>query len=57
MGAFGCGVFRNPPVHASLIWRDLLTGDFNGVFKEVIFAIPDKNHVNFLEFAETFKED
>ena len=42
LGAWGCGVFRNEPRHVAGIFHDALTGEFQGAFARVVFAIPDK---------------
>lgn len=51
LGAFGCGVFGQDARLIALIFKELLQNKFNGVFKEIIFAIPEsKNDNNFLIF-------
>lgn len=55
LGAYGCGVFRNDPEHVAMAFDYLLQGDEAiglGVFKKVIFAIPDGKDGN----LEVFKE-
>lgn len=40
LGAFGCGVFSNPPeVVAGLFYELLVEGEFQYAFREVVFAI------------------
>ncbi len=41
LGAWGCGAFRNDPTLTAEAFRDLLTGTFDGVFSDVVFAISD----------------
>ena len=58
LGAFGCGAFANDPRDISRLYRDLLEGEFRGVFKHVTFAVlggkgPGANNVNV--FTETFR--
>jgi len=55
LGAFGCGVFRNNPNDVAWTFSQLLNKQFLGVFKKVIFAIPnDKNLGVFQQiFGET----
>jgi len=40
LGAWGCGVFKNPPDINAQIFRDVLSM-FSSSFDEVVFAIPD----------------
>jgi len=40
LGAWGCGVFKNPPNVNAEIFRDVLN-DYSNYFDEIIFAIPD----------------
>jgi uncharacterized protein (TIGR02452 family) len=40
LGAWGCGVFKNPPDVNAQIFRDVLDS-YSSSFNEVIFAIPD----------------
>ena len=44
LGAWGCGVFRNPPEAVAHIFSALLRsgGEFEGVFEEVLFSVLDK---------------
>mmetsp|Transcript_5508 Transcript_5508/g.19158 ORF Transcript_5508/g.19158 Transcript_5508/m.19158 type:complete len:327 (+) Transcript_5508:1592-2572(+) len=39
LGAWGCGVFRNDPRAVAGVFRDLLQGDFRGVFRHVAFPL------------------
>ena len=41
LGAWGCGAFRNDPTLTAEAFRALLTGPFDGVFSDVVFAISD----------------
>lgn len=43
LGAWGCGVFRNPPELVAQTFADLLSGAFAGVFEQVVFAVYDKS--------------
>lgn len=40
LGAWGCGVFRNDPEEVAELFAEALTGPFEGVYEEVVFAIP-----------------
>ena len=42
LGAWGCGVFGNEPLDVAQWMRDCLHGDYQGVFKRVVFACYDK---------------
>lgn len=43
LGAWGCGVFRNPPEDVAGIFSALLGpgGEFEGVFEEIVFSVLD----------------
>ena len=41
LGAWGCGVFRNEPEDVATIFHDLLVGQFENCFTEVLFSIYD----------------
>lgn len=58
LGAWGCGVFRNNPIHVSKVFlKHLEHDDFNGCFDTVVFAIydlyPEKTLLKV--FKETYK--
>lgn len=56
LGAFGCGVFGNDPYTVARGFKGLLTGEFNGAFTNVIFAVLDNsaNQMNIKAFEEVF---
>ena len=60
LGAWGCGVFRNPPQLVAQSFRRLLQADgaFAGVFQHVTFAVYDvsKNRATLEAFRQTFAE-
>ena len=41
LGAWGCGVFGNDSLEIAELFHRALTGDFRGVFRQVVFAILD----------------
>lgn len=43
LGAYGCGVFRNDPVKIAAWWEELLSGEFKGVFEQIVFAVLDRS--------------
>lgn len=52
LGAYGCGVFKqNPEEVAKLFWY-CLNNTHKGVFKRVIFAIPDETSTNYVNFKK-----
>lgn len=56
LGAWGCGVFRNDPRTVAEVFSELLTGEFNGCFGRVVFAVFDssKNQAVIGDFREVF---
>lgn len=56
LGAWGCGVFGNDPAVVAGVFRDLLRGEFAGVFRQVVFAVRDRTGRIRRTFAETFEE-
>lgn len=59
LGAFGCGVFGNPPdLVANIFRQQLSSSEFRGAFHAVVFAIPEPfdsegRGPNFEAFAQT----
>lgn len=47
LGAFGCGVFGNDPVVVSVEFKSLLEYQYRGIFKTVVFAVPDEQNGQF----------
>lgn len=57
LGAFGCGVFKNNSQDVAMIFRTLLEKKYIGVFKKVVFAIPNSSrNNNYKEFYNVFKK-
>jgi uncharacterized protein (TIGR02452 family) len=57
LGAFGCGAFANDPHKVAAMYKDLIAGEFRGVFRTITFAVlsaSDAPSSNFRVFAETF---
>ena len=55
LSAIGCGAFRCPPEHVSLIFKDLIK-KYDGCFENIIFAIYDDNFPksNYAIFKDCF---
>ncbi|MFI6482063.1 TIGR02452 family protein [Nonomuraea sp. NPDC050663] len=51
LGAWGCGVFGNDPGVVAACFRELLEGEFGGVFRHVVFAVLGRR--TFEVFEET----
>ena len=45
LGAWGCGVFQNDPAWMAESFREIITESFAGVFRSVVFAVPDTGKV------------
>jgi uncharacterized protein (TIGR02452 family) len=43
LGAWGCGVFKNPPHLVARVFLELLAGVYSGVFASVTFAVYDRS--------------
>lgn len=41
LGAWGCGVFQNPPQEVAQVFRELLSTTLHGVFRDVVFGVYD----------------
>lgn len=49
LGAFGCGYFGNPPEAVAEVFQELLTSEFQGVFRLCVFALlRDRNYASFV---------
>lgn len=58
LGAWGCGAFRNDPLHVARTFRSLLTtGRHRGAFQEVVFAVfaMPWEETNLRAFQDTFR--
>lgn len=58
LGAFGCGVFGQDAEEVANIFMDCLLIDFNGVFKNIYFAIPviNNNSENYDAFLQVLRD-
>ncbi|MPY67707.1 TIGR02452 family protein [Deinococcus sp. SDU3-2] len=59
LGAWGCGAFRNDPVHVARTFHTLLTtGEHRGAFDEVVFAVfaMPWEETNLRAFQQVFTE-
>jgi uncharacterized protein (TIGR02452 family) len=43
LGAWGCGVFKNPPELVARVFLELLNGGFANAFESVVFAVYDRS--------------
>lgn len=55
LGAWGCGVFRNPPGVVARLFGDWLRGEFAGVFRAVSFAVLDRSKER--RFVQPFERE
>ena len=53
LGAWGCGVFHNEPRLIAGLFKKHLTGDFEGAFERVIYAIPGRETENYRIFESS----
>lgn len=60
LGAYGCGVFRNPVANVVTIFEEMLCGErmYSGVFEHIAFAVfhPDENAF-FVPFRRAFSPE
>lgn len=56
LGAFGCGVFKQNPRTVAAMFNCAINQTHKGLFKKVVFAIPNKNSDNYKAFEEAFKQ-
>ena len=55
LGAWGCGAFDNDPNVVASVFKKLLTNEFASVFREVLFAIPNKESSNYKVFESVLQ--
>lgn len=56
LGPFGCGIFNNDPYRVAKIMIDLLSTKYDGVFKEIYFAIPHEDSFNYRAFTNQLEK-
>lgn len=57
LGAYGCGVFGQDATEVARIFMKYLHGDYNRLFKKVVFAIPQGiNDYNYEKFESVLEE-
>eukprot|EP00792_Barthelona_sp_PAP020_P008439 TRINITY_DN321_c0_g1_i1.p1 TRINITY_DN321_c0_g1~~TRINITY_DN321_c0_g1_i1.p1 ORF type:complete len:267 (+),score=73.71 TRINITY_DN321_c0_g1_i1:55-855(+) len=58
LGAYGCGVFRNPPEMVARSFKEVIQKNFMGYFEKIVFAIYDttKNQSVLQTFQSTFND-
>lgn len=56
LSALGCGGFRCPPEHVSMIFKEIIA-QYDGCFEQIIFCIYDQNYpkCNYRIFKETLE--
>lgn len=54
LGAWGCGVFQNEPAEIAQYFKEVLEGDFKGVFETIVFAVYAKNERFIRPFQQQF---
>lgn len=55
LSAFGCGAFKNDPRTIANLYKEVLDGEFKGVFRRLVFAIIDSQGTqNCATFQEVF---
>jgi len=55
LSAFGCGVHGNDPSMVADIFKEMITKDFKGCFKTVVFAIQRSRPANYTAFSSVFE--
>lgn len=59
LGAWGCGAFRNPPIHIAELFKIVINEEeFSGKFRQIRFAIIEDHNsknANFVAFERVFR--
>ena len=55
LGAYGCGVFGQDPYEVARIFKEIFD-EYPRMFEKIVFAIPNRNTVNYKAFKEVFNK-
>ena len=57
LGAFGCGVFKNPPEQMAAAFKKVIEEKFHNSFREIVFAIKSSSTHNLEVFTQAFETE
>jgi len=55
LGAFGCGQYGWEAETVATMFKAALESEFKGIFKRVVFAIPNADHPNHIAFKKVLQ--